>query len=61
MIDYFCALFMGDCVKRQPRRIIRKHVGLKRNAGGTRGGMWHVTTDATSRRIHNACFIYRRI
>jgi hypothetical protein len=32
-IDYLCSLFVGDGVKRQPRQIIRPHVGLKRNMG----------------------------
>jgi hypothetical protein len=28
---YLCMLFLGDGVKRRPRRIIGQHVGLQRN------------------------------
>jgi hypothetical protein len=37
MIDYLCALFVGDSVKRRSRRIIRYYAGLEWNTGRKQG------------------------
>jgi hypothetical protein len=37
MAGCLCVLFVGDRVKRRPRRIIRYHVGKERNTGESRG------------------------
>jgi hypothetical protein len=29
VIEYLCVLFVGDSVKRRPRRFIREHMGLE--------------------------------
>jgi hypothetical protein len=37
MIDYLCALFVGDKAKLQHRHIIRQHVGQEMNMGESKG------------------------
>jgi hypothetical protein len=36
-VDYLCVLFVGDGIKRRPRCIVRKRVGLGRSTGESRG------------------------